>query len=743
MDHNPWTFATPNDEGANPPSPDHSPLPLPPNPTDYRWKNRCYNCLEVGHDQNDCLSKDRVCARCWISGHQAKDCRHSMTAKRQRFDPLVPRGNLGESQLPPNRPESAIVFIPETQHINNTNRELTRAIIIDARLVLSHDTQTVQSFLMKACNTPIPLPLTHLADSRYLLLLAQGTDRDRFLRDHTRNMHELGLVPYPWSLANDATTLALRYKVWIELKRLSPNQWNLDHLIPAVSTFGVVLEHSTMQNVRSMQKMMVVLAMPDLAKIPKAILFWERGMLKGVEVLVHSWLEEPINFPTIVDTTPPTSIFDQVKGENQQPPKPQHSDSIAGDTISFGLDSLFDIWMSMPPGKAKDDIEVSLKKSPLFLLKKEQHAKAVLADLGLGTPVATPVRDEQNELDPQVLSATGVLEGRVIMRSINCDFTPLPHAQLTDSQILHETALSATGQVSPVEGQGLSDMGDFELTGLGCANPKNQSWADMVEEEENRALGLEVIHEQDINQNNKRPGKELMGGPVNPPSSPKGNSSGAGPSKKQGKRAKKRAAKKIISETELRRSVRISKNPGRKLYTPKKDSAPSEQAGQVALVAKTVEEAEILKALSDEVITLTPLLDEQLSRVNKFCAAIIENSNQGRVDSPAPAANVPLAPTVEIVPVMAEIMPPATVQIPEIEPIEEEPEEEPVEEEMEVPEEPEDSDFYKEYLDTEAALDQGESVLDDYDFDIDELDEEMGDDADLHEDQEGGGDASD
>lgn len=90
-------------------------------------------------------------------------------------------------------------------------------------------------------------------------------------------------------------------------------------------------------------------------------------------------------------------------------------------------------------------------------------------------------------------------------------------------------------------GQGLSDLVDFELTGLGCANPKHQSWADMAEEEENQALGLEDINAQDVNQNNKRP--------VNLTSYPKGNNSGAGPSKKKGKRAKKRAAKKIMSET--------------------------------------------------------------------------------------------------------------------------------------------------------------------------------------------------
>lgn len=160
MDQNPWTDQTPTgntnlNSVSNPDQPD---LPLPPRPSHPAWKNRCYMCLDIGHDQNDCLSEDRVCARCWKKGHLAKDCGHSMVAKRQRFDPLEPRGNMGDSGLPPNRPKATVVFIPTTPHIHRTNVELSKAIMLDARLIPSHDHCTTQSLLMSATNSQLPFP---------------------------------------------------------------------------------------------------------------------------------------------------------------------------------------------------------------------------------------------------------------------------------------------------------------------------------------------------------------------------------------------------------------------------------------------------------------------------------------------------------------------------------------------------------------------------------------------------------
>lgn len=203
-------------------------------------------------------------------------------------------GDMGNSGLPPNRPQATVVFIPTTPHIQRTNAELSKAVMIDARLIPSHDHCTIQSLVMSATNSQLPFSLTHLADTRYILLLPAEVNCEFFLNTHGKRLHELGLVAYPWSAGIDATKQFLKFKVWIELKNLSPQQWNLDHLIPAVSTFGVVLEHSPMQGVRSFEKMMTVVALPDLENIPRLILMWERCFLRKIEVIVHSWIEEPI-----------------------------------------------------------------------------------------------------------------------------------------------------------------------------------------------------------------------------------------------------------------------------------------------------------------------------------------------------------------------------------------------------------------------------------------------------------------
>lgn len=51
---NPDTLNSPTTPQA--PQNIHPQLPMPPNPAHYLWRNRCYNCLELGHDQKGCKS---------------------------------------------------------------------------------------------------------------------------------------------------------------------------------------------------------------------------------------------------------------------------------------------------------------------------------------------------------------------------------------------------------------------------------------------------------------------------------------------------------------------------------------------------------------------------------------------------------------------------------------------------------------------------------------------------------------
>lgn len=201
MDHNPWQFT----QFQNPPAEsddEHTPLPLPPNPADPKWRHRCYNCLKRGHEQNECKAPERVCAKCWESGHEAKTCSQPpQQQKKARFDPLQPRGNMGEAALPPNRPQVANVFIPETTQMLVDAQHLNRAIVIDARLKTNHTTEIVQAVLMVVCKSDFPFPLTHMSGTQYMLLLPPGSDRHRFLLSYDKPLQDLGYVSYPWSPA--------------------------------------------------------------------------------------------------------------------------------------------------------------------------------------------------------------------------------------------------------------------------------------------------------------------------------------------------------------------------------------------------------------------------------------------------------------------------------------------------------------------------------------------------------------
>lgn len=268
MDQNLWQFSH-FQQANNDQTELLEPLPLPPDPNSVKWRGRCYNCLQFGHKQNECKATERVCAKCWGSGHEAKFCTVPPQPKRARFDPLQPRGNLGEALLPPNRPKVTNVYIPETNQMIIDAQHLHRAIVIDSRLKANHTMEIVQSVLMAVCKSDFPFPLTHMSGTQYLLLLPLGSDHHHFLLSYDKPLQDLGYVSYPWSPAINGYPMWLKYKVWIELHKMSPQMWTIDHLIAAASSFGIVLEHVAMHTVSSLEKMMVVVAVPDLNSNPE------------------------------------------------------------------------------------------------------------------------------------------------------------------------------------------------------------------------------------------------------------------------------------------------------------------------------------------------------------------------------------------------------------------------------------------------------------------------------------------
>lgn len=198
----------------------------------------------------------------------------------------------------------------------------------------------------------------------------------------------------------------------------------------------------------------------------------------------------------------------------------------------------------------------------------------------------------------------------------------------------------------------------------------------------------------------------------------------AGQTKTKAKQARKRV-KKRISEADLRRSVQIlTKGEGTKLYTPKKDPKPKDQTSQAAEIARKLEDAAVLKALANEAIVITPLLEEQLAKVNRFCTGILTE-----VDQAPPMAldgNMNLSCNLACDAAHA-ADPPEDGMAEEEEQFEEQAyDEEPEEEEKEM------EDAALEPTE-EGPLELGESVLDDINLDSDE---------DLLDDEGEGGDAS-
>ncbi|KAF3341673.1 hypothetical protein FCM35_KLT00311 [Carex littledalei] len=413
LEQDPWQLPSP----SLPPAPDNPtdtpanplPLPLPPIPGHPKWRGRCYNCLELGHDQTDCLSRERVCAHCWAKGHQAKTCPALAANPPTYLDPMRPRGNKGEANLPPNRPDSIMAYIPETPQMRMDALDLNRAIVIDARLRPANNLATVQSIVMSTCKSEFPFPITHMVGPQYLLVLPPGSDRHRFLLNYAKHLQDLGYVAYPWTPAINAFALRLKFKVWIELKRLSPQSWNIDHLIPTVSSFGVVLNHASMTRVHSLETMFVVMAVAELSHIPHNIQTWVRGVGRHIQVVVHSWLEEPLPIIPPLDTTPPEEFFNRVKEDNVKAVTGLTGGDGSQGIVAVEFEMLFSIWENMAACDKRDKIETTLRASPLFAayMANRQTTQTRLADETRQNKGKDKMDDLERELDASILNQTG------------------------------------------------------------------------------------------------------------------------------------------------------------------------------------------------------------------------------------------------------------------------------------------------------------------------------------------------
>lgn len=154
-------------------------------------------------------------------------------------------------------------------------------------------------------------------------------------------MQDLGFVSYPWTLAINGYPLRLKNKIWIELHKMSPQAWTIDHLIAATSSFGIVLEHASMTRAISLESMLVVVAVPDLEKIQHNLNIWLKGIVREVEVKVLSWLEEPVPLSPLLDTTPKEEFFQQVQHENKQAVTIFRDENQGNSVLSIEFDMIF------------------------------------------------------------------------------------------------------------------------------------------------------------------------------------------------------------------------------------------------------------------------------------------------------------------------------------------------------------------------------------------------------------------
>ncbi|KAF3333227.1 hypothetical protein FCM35_KLT00918 [Carex littledalei] len=395
---------------------------------------------------------------------------------------------------------------------------------------------------------------------------------------------------------------------------------------------------------------------------------------------------------------PPQSFFDQVRQDNLKALRGINTDEGGKEIIKIEYDTLLSIWTHLPQGEEKDRIEATLKKSLHYEAKDRERMLRLLANEkgknittqgpGQSTPADKPgpaVLQEDGQLDRPFVVPTGDEAGKIILDFLNPDFTEdrTPEVQADVEMTPRASPLSAhIGFEDPTQVRSnFSNSPTPTLIlgpeiNMGLTTEQRNRWADMDDEFE---LGspIRVLHGEGLKnnrgldelgesfdlgenfdwavQNDGNPSPILINDSshinqifsettINIPTNQETTPAYTDPNLIQNHpqpdmphQQTPQQTTHIPTQTTLRRSVRILEQETSINYaTNTKQPKDKNKAAQSKKLKKNIEQAAVVAALQDEVISKTPLDANQVAEVDNLCG-ILQPADQSTGKEPVEA----------------------------------------------------------------------------------------------------------
>jgi hypothetical protein len=378
-------------------------LPLPPDTAHPYWDGRCFRCFAYGHRTDTCTGAV-VCRACLQQGHTA----HLCPAKEPIHDlttPLQPRGIMGDTNLPKDRPESISVFLHDNTALSRELDRLAEGYIIDARFVTGHSIPTLNRDLSRALPQQTKYAISHLSSTYYLLMFNSHLTDPDYQTACKKHLTPRGYISFAWSPAVKSSQRGLGFKVWLDLADLPPHVWSLDELAVVFAPFGLILAHAPLDNVPSFERLRLVIATDNLSRLPKNVHLFLNGRLSIVPLVIIGWAREHTPFDAITDPTPSEAVYENMaidlyaKIESQAASRSPSSSS-----SGFMGPQLPDV--SMTPDSSQHGTHsdhVTIQKKLLIQLCNTPHSPQTKASLisilaeGSAGPAQIPARRQEGQ----------------------------------------------------------------------------------------------------------------------------------------------------------------------------------------------------------------------------------------------------------------------------------------------------------------------------------------------------------
>lgn len=222
-------------------------------------------------------------------------------------DLLAAAKPLNPPPMPEGRPKKIRVFVDRDREYYHEENRLKQAVVVHATELQINFELSVDKVAEWVAQANViaenEVTIAAITKRRYLIIMPEGVAPETLIEAIPYDIWDLGLTFQKWDPMEDAEKTVPRFRAIVDLVGIPPPLYRENHVINAVSSFGLYLGSIAQRKSEDISTWSVVVATMKLEDIPLEVGMVAGGVEHPVQVRPVNWSEGPIyteeDFPVV------------------------------------------------------------------------------------------------------------------------------------------------------------------------------------------------------------------------------------------------------------------------------------------------------------------------------------------------------------------------------------------------------------------------------------------------------------